>query len=95
MVYTDRDKSVSRLQNVGAFEKWLDNHHINHSSVKIVESPVGAGLGLQAACALQVMFCFNEYVLLVAFVSQQGQPFIKIPVNAMMLASQAMEGNLG
>jgi len=51
----DSNKPASRLQHVGAFEKWLDDYHIDHSSVKIVESPVGAGLGLQAACALQVV----------------------------------------
>ena len=62
-MYTDRDKPDSRLQHVGAFEKWLNDYRIDHSSVKIVESPVGAGLGLQAASALQVKLLVSLCIL--------------------------------
>lgn len=44
----------SRLEKVGAFVQWLDNNHVDHSSVKLAKISEGVGLGLHAAHMIQV-----------------------------------------
>ena len=44
----------NRLEKVGAFVQWLDNNHVDHSSVKLAKISEGVGLGLHAAHMIQV-----------------------------------------
>ena len=74
--------------------QWLDNNHVDHSSVKLAKISEGVGLGLHAAHMIQVCV-FAERFILLMYTLQQGEKFITVPVKVMMLASQAMEGNLG